>query len=184
MTSAQPACRCVICHDYGDRAAAGRSERWAVEQVRQHGWGVVMVPADEEGPGFAYTVGLWHTHRAPELAMFGLADVHAMHTVLNALGERAGAGGLVAGREQHGVLADRPVLLRTADLRWYRAFFGQAIGFHRRPPFPVLQVVWPDHRGRHPGDPAADPGCRDAQPQLWLRPAEHPRGVWTDLAEG
>lgn len=37
--------------------------------------------------------------------------------------------------------------LRGVDLRWYRAFFGRAIGFHGRPPFPFLQVAWPDAGG-------------------------------------
>ncbi len=45
--------------------------------VQQHGWHVVMVPEDEVGPGFAYTIGLAHTHGGPELAMFVL-DIHAM----------------------------------------------------------------------------------------------------------
>ncbi|MES9511775.1 DUF4262 domain-containing protein [Streptomyces sp. NPDC000609] len=49
-----------------------------------------MVPEDEIGPGFAYTIGLSHTHGAPELAMLGL-DVHAMHHMLNRLGAKSAA---------------------------------------------------------------------------------------------
>lgn len=48
-----------------------------------------MVLEDEIGPGFTYTIGLSHTHGAPELAMFGL-DVHATHLMLNRLGAKSG----------------------------------------------------------------------------------------------
>ncbi|MFE9453549.1 DUF4262 domain-containing protein [Streptomyces sp. NPDC006739] len=75
MTDDRFQCRCVLCHDYGDRDEADRVDLAIIENVQQHGWHVVMVPEDEIGPGFAYTIGLAHTHGAPELAMFGL-DIH------------------------------------------------------------------------------------------------------------
>ncbi len=62
-----------------------------IEHVQQHGWRVVMVSEDEIGPGFAYTIGLAHTHGGFELAMFGL-DIHAVHRVLNTLGGKSAAG--------------------------------------------------------------------------------------------
>ncbi|MEE4540394.1 DUF4262 domain-containing protein [Streptomyces sp. V4-01] len=54
-----------------------------------------MVPADDNGPGWACTIGLWHSHRLPEPAVFGLG-APAMHTVLNDLGRLAVAGQPVA----------------------------------------------------------------------------------------
>ncbi|WP_264201768.1 DUF4262 domain-containing protein [Streptomyces antimicrobicus] len=68
MTDAPFRCRCVLCHDYGDRDQVNRMDQTVIEHVQQHGWHVVMVPEDEIGPGFAYTIGLAHTHGAPELA--------------------------------------------------------------------------------------------------------------------
>lgn len=173
-------CRCVLCHDYGDRAAADRLDLAVIDNVLQHGWHVVMVPEDELGPGFAYTVGLGHTHGAPELAMFGLSDVHAMHAMLNALGSRAALGtSLRDGQHHQGVVDGRQVALRNVDLRWYRTFFGRAISFYRRPPFTVLQVAWSDAEGRFHWESSAEHGHRESQPQLWLPPQEHPVGVWT-----
>ncbi|MFF8881312.1 DUF4262 domain-containing protein [Streptomyces flaveolus] len=177
-----PSCRCVICHDYGDRDEADPMDLRTIEQVEEHGWSVVMVPADDEGPGFAYTIGLWHTHAVPELAMFGL-DIQTMHALLNALGHHAVAGTVLeCDTEYHGIIEDRPVILKPTDLRWYREFFGRAIAFYRRPPFPVLHAVWPDADGRFPWQPEADEQYRQSQPQLWLKPDEHPPGVWTTLA--
>lgn len=179
MTDDPLQCRCVLCHDYGDRDEADRMDLTIIENVQQHGWHVMMVPEDEIGPGFAYTIGLSHTHGAPELAMFGL-DVHAMHRVLNRLGARAATGAVLADDQRHHDIVDgHQVALRSVDLRWYRTFFGRAIGFYRRPPFPVLQVAWPDVDDRFHWEEQAEARHRESQPQLWLRPREHPAGVWT-----
>ncbi|WP_267890856.1 DUF4262 domain-containing protein [Streptomyces sp. AS58] len=62
-----------------------------IGNVQRHGWHVVMVPEDDLGPGFAYTIGLAHTHSAPDLAEFGL-DIHVMHRMLNRLGQKSAAG--------------------------------------------------------------------------------------------
>ncbi|MGI5372703.1 DUF4262 domain-containing protein [Streptomyces sp. CA-251387] len=88
-------------------------------------------PQDEIGPGFAYTIGLSHTHGASELAMFGL-DVHAMHRMLNRLAAKSAAGAVLADGQRHpDVVGGHHVALRQVDLRWYRTFFGRAIGFYR-----------------------------------------------------
>ncbi|MBZ6256411.1 DUF4262 domain-containing protein [Streptomyces olivaceus] len=179
MTDDLPPCRCVLCHDYGDRGEADHADLTVIENVQRHGWHVVMVPEDEVGPGFAYTIGLSHTHGAPELAMFGL-DVDLMHRMLNRLGEKSAAGALLADGQKHPDVVDGDkVALRRVDLRWYRTFFGRAVWFYRRPPFPVLQVAWPDVAGRFHWDEQAEERHRESQPRLWLSPGEHPAGIWT-----
>ncbi|MEU0474341.1 DUF4262 domain-containing protein [Streptomyces olivaceus] len=179
MTDDLPPCRCVLCHDYGDRGEADHADLTVIENVQRHGWHVVMVPEDEVGPGFAYTIGLSHTHGAPELAMFGL-DVDLMHRMLNRLGEKSAAGALLADGQKHPDVVDGDkVALRRVDLRWYRTFFGRAVWFYRRPPFPVLQVAWPDVAGRTHWDEQAEERHRESQPRLWLSPGEHPAGIWT-----
>ncbi|MFM9615784.1 DUF4262 domain-containing protein [Streptomyces niveiscabiei] len=168
------ACRCVVCEDVTALAPRTRS---TVDTVRRHGFQVTMVPADEHGPGWAYTTGLWHGRRIPELAMFGL-NVRLMHTILNDLGRRAMDGQTVEdGQERHDV-ASVPVVLKAVDHGWYEAFFGTAIGYYRKPSFPFLQVVWPDRDGAFPWQPGGAQ-LPDLQPRLWLRPGEHPVGVWT-----
>jgi Domain of unknown function (DUF4262) len=149
------------------------------ENISRFGWHVAIVQEDEVGPGFAYTIGLAHSFGAPELAMFGL-DARVMHTVLNTLGQQAANGTVPAEDQEHaGVLKRYPVILRRADQRWHRTFFGRAIGFYRRPPLPVLQVCWPDSNGVfHWQDDCAD-RHQQSQPRLWMPPTEHPRGAWT-----
>jgi hypothetical protein len=175
----QPPCRCILCHDYGNRDQRDPVEADTIGNVQQYGWSVIMVPEDNQGPGWAYTIGLWHTHNSAELAMFGL-DVTLMKTCLNHLGNQIAAGQpAAADQENHDVIERYPVHLKQIDHRWYKAFFGRAIGFYRRQPIPFLQVVWPDRHGRFPWDADNDPHLQQRQPQLWRRPDEHPQGVWT-----
>ncbi|WP_353940150.1 DUF4262 domain-containing protein [Streptomyces sp. HUAS MG91] len=84
-----------------------------------------------------------------------------------------------ADRSHPDVVDGHRVALRQVDRGWYRTFFGQAIGFYRRPPLPVLQVTWPDAEGRFYCDEQADERHRESQPQLWLPPSDHPVGIWT-----
>ncbi|MFB6904882.1 hypothetical protein ACFCWB_11515 [Streptomyces bacillaris] len=53
------------------------------------------------------------------------------------------------------------------------------MGFYRRPPFPVLQVAWPDANGRLHWEEQVEERHRQSQPQLWQPPSEHPAGIWT-----
>ena len=172
-------CTCILCHDYGDADQRDRTDLETIATVRKHGWSVMMIPADAEGPGWAHTVGLWHTHRVPELAMFGL-DVELMRVCLNDLAGKAPAGQpLATDVPRDDVIKNYPVYLKEVRRPWYRAFFGQAIGFYREPPFPFQQVVWPDREGHFHWDDDRAEQLEQAQPQLWLEPAEHPAGVWT-----
>ncbi|MBK8093809.1 MAG: DUF4262 domain-containing protein [Verrucomicrobiaceae bacterium] len=43
-----------------------------LSDVREHGWHVVGVPDDEEGPGFAFTVGVYLRTLQPEILIMGL----------------------------------------------------------------------------------------------------------------
>ncbi|MEV6997620.1 DUF4262 domain-containing protein [Streptomyces sp. NPDC093982] len=119
-----------------------------------------MVPEDEIGPGFAYTIGLAHTHGAPQLALFGL-DIHAMHRILNRLGTKSSADAVLAdGQSQPDVVDGQQVALRQVDLRWYR-------------------TLRPVADGRFHWEEQAEEKHRDSQPQLWQPPSEHPVGIWT-----
>lgn len=42
------------------------------------------------------------------------------------------------------------------------------------PPFPALQMVWPYAEGRFLRQSGTDEHYQQSQPQLWLKPAQHP----------
>jgi hypothetical protein len=109
--------------------------------------------------------------------MFGL-DIRSMPTVLNDLGQRAVEGQPLEAEQQRHDVASVPVVLKPVDYRWYKAFFGTAIGYYRKPPFLFLQVVWPNRDGAFPWQPGGE-DLLDRQPRLDLHPDEHPVGIWT-----
>ncbi|MFI6218588.1 DUF4262 domain-containing protein [Nocardia brasiliensis] len=167
-------CQCVLCHDHD--VVYGPDQR-IVADVQQHGWHVVKVLDEDLPAGFAYTVGLSHTHGTAELAMFGL-DVRTLHVMLNTLGALAAAGtALHDGDRSDEVIEGRSVLLREIDSAWYPRFFGRALAFHRNSPCQFLQVNWPDAANRFHWDEQA--AHRATQPSLWLRPDDHPDSLWT-----
>ncbi|MFF2350720.1 DUF4262 domain-containing protein [Kitasatospora sp. NPDC058115] len=184
-------CPCVICAADGPQRSRARSAlrrggvpgvsahwRREAEDVLAHGHHVIGIPGEGALPDWAFTVGHWHTARRPELVMAGL-DAHGQMHWLNEAVDRLREGacaepdGLL-----DGVIEDYPVLLRPVDPSWHRPLLGTAVGFYRRVPVPVLQLVWPDRDHRWPWDENASPGCR-AQPRLWLPVGDHPEGVWT-----
>ncbi|MFJ2030794.1 DUF4262 domain-containing protein [Streptosporangium sp. NPDC087985] len=175
----QYVCHCLLCVEHD--VELDEIDRSTMRHVRERGWGVIMVPEDEDGPGWAFTVGLWHTFRSPEAAMFGLR-VDVMKNCLNTLADEVAAGRhLVDGQERDDVIRDYPVVARTVDTSWYRSLFGMALHFYQEPPLPFMEIVWPDAGGRFPWDADAAPKLRELQPALWVPKDDHAPGPWTKL---
>ncbi|WP_368051347.1 DUF4262 domain-containing protein [Micromonospora sp. C28SCA-DRY-2] len=61
MNQAVSPCHRILCHEYGDTDDRHPTELTTIGHVQQHGWSVVTIPDDDKGPGWAYTIGLWHT---------------------------------------------------------------------------------------------------------------------------
>lgn len=130
---------CLQCLGAGRELDAG--DKKLLADVRGVGFHVLKVPADEEGPAFAFTVGLHHRFGHPELIVVGL-DLDTAHSVLNRLG-----GAIADGNhpDLDRLLEATHCELREpagADVR--EAYFGYARWFYRSDDFPVRQLVWPD----------------------------------------
>jgi hypothetical protein len=67
---------------------------WQRDTIRRHGWALQAVLGDEDGPPFAYTVGLTGFGHA-ELILFATAQATAA-AVLNDLGELVRGGRVLA----------------------------------------------------------------------------------------
>ncbi|GLW90073.1 DUF4262 domain-containing protein [Actinokineospora globicatena] len=179
MSSDDTACLCFVCRDYGDRDQLDSIDTGLIGHVADPGWGVLAIPEDEISAGWAFTVGLWHSYRSPELALFGL-DVEDSITFLNSVGALVAAGQhLKPGDELDQVIDDHVVAVHPADPAWHGDFFGTALGFYRATPdVPFLQLTWPDPDGHHPGHPEFAEHLAHLQPQLWLPRDQHPDGPW------
>jgi hypothetical protein len=141
-------------------------ERKLTSDVEQHGWHVILIPEGDEGPAFAYSIGLHRTFNHPEVVVFGL-DLEMMHRVVNLVGEAVRRGRRFSdGDSASGFLEGYDVRFLAVARGHYREHFGYARWFYDGDDFPVLQCLWPDRLGRFPSDPDSSEGLRSRQPLL------------------
>jgi hypothetical protein len=134
--------------------------------IAAYGWHVVEVVEDDEGPGFAFTIGLHKRFEHPELIVFGL-PLDTMHLMLNGAGESVRAGRAYAvGQSYDDVLEGYSCTFRPVPRRHYEAYLGYARWYYDGDDFPMLQLIWPDREHRYPWGAPADAWIRKAQPVL------------------
>lgn len=121
--------------------------------VAEHGWAVVAVPEDDEGPGFAYSVGLAERFGHPEVAVSGVpADL--MHRLVNDAADLVASGTVLTdGARTGALLVGYDCAARAVAAGNYREFFGAAERYYGGRPFRAVQVFWPDRDGRYPWEP-------------------------------
>ncbi len=140
-----------------------------LSNIGAHGWVVTKVfqSAGEAGPEFAYSAGLFHSYRHPEIIIFGLG-LDIMHKLINNIGDSVKTGTrFEPGNEYQDIFARCGCQFRPVDTSHYKSYLGWAIWFYNGEPFPVLQCFWPDQEGHYPWDPACSPGVVSLQPLLF-----------------
>ncbi len=141
-------------------------ERKILADVEEHGLHIVHVPEDDEGPGFSFTIGLWHSFEQPEVIVFGLPSETA-HELLNAIADDASDGKRFLADSKHdGLLVDYPVRFLEVPKGAYGEYLGFARWAYLGDEFPCVQFVWPDKQGRWPWDAGTRDGFRESQPVL------------------
>lgn len=151
--------------------ATDDAERKFLDIIERFGWHVMLVMGDEEGPGFAYSTGIYRLTGKPELIVFGLAREVA-HFVVNEYAARAVTGDAPEpGDLQEGYIEGHPVTFITVDAPDRdREYTTWTSWFYDRKPFPVLQLVYPDSRsGAFPWQPGYREEWRSHQPLLGSR---------------
>jgi hypothetical protein len=154
------------------------------DDIAAVGWSVANVTGDRQAPPWAYTVGLWLSHHRPELTIAGLPDEH-MEIIVNAIAERVADGASVEVADDIDGICPCTLTIRPVHPSWRQTnmfatcdrYYGYALG--GRPD--CLQVVWPDRRGRYPGDRGFQDRYEGRQPMLWLPVEDHPPGPWTRI---
>jgi hypothetical protein len=150
-------------------------ERKVVTDVQRHGWHVIKVGPGGDTPGWAYTIGLFHTFGHPEIILFGL-PLDTAHVLLNTAGAAIRAGkGFQPDVPYDDFLQGYDCVLKATHAQWHKAFVGFAIWFYRPTDFPVLQLFWPDRDRVMPWEPAASPWQRAHQPLLFESSVESAR---------
>jgi Domain of unknown function (DUF4262) len=130
------------------------------------GWHVILVPSDEEGPGFGFTVGLHQTFQHPEFLLFGL-KLEVMHSILNRLGDKVREGTVFSAHDQiDGIVQRYSVTLLPVEKHSYPTYLGTALRHYGNDGFGAFQCLWPDKLGRFPMDPKCQSVVQALQPLL------------------
>ena len=123
------------------------SEQRVVEDIAAHGWHCTIVPEDEEGPGFAYSIGLHDTLGAPDLVVFGLKH-KLMHTLIWQAFHQIREGRKIEAEARFsGLIGDFDCILKPVHPSWHREYFGYGLWCHdyrnKLAEFRVFQIFWP-----------------------------------------
>jgi hypothetical protein len=138
-------------------------DRKLLADVERHGWHVIGVEEDVEGPAFSYSIGIYHTFGRPEVILFGL-PVRVMHLIINGIGEEFRSGKQFEHLDESAdVLEGYDVAFRAVERKYYREYLGYARWFYHGDDFPVLQCVWPDAEHRYPWHPEFRPNLHQRQ---------------------
>jgi hypothetical protein len=136
------------------------------QTIDEHGWWVGLIDEDDEGPGFAYTLGLVQSFGHPELIVFGLRR-EVMHGILNGLGERVRSGERLPEETRIADVLERELQVVLRPVRGednFGEYLGYGLRYYGRI-FPALQVFWPDRENKLPWEGAAREICA-LQPAL------------------
>lgn len=128
-------------------------DRRLLADVERHGWHLVGIDEDDEGPAYVFSVGMFHTLGHPEICMFGLSTTKTMGQIINGIGDLIRSGQTFEDwQESEDVLDEYSCMFRNVAANLYREYFGYALWFYEGPDFPMLQCVWPDVNHNYPWD--------------------------------
>lgn len=129
------------------------SDRKLLSDIESHGWHLVGISDDDEGPAYVFSVGLFHTLGHPEVCMFGLSSTETMGQIINSIGDLVKSGQTFEDwHESDEILDGYSCMFRSVDAALYREYFGYAIWFYEGSDIPILQCIWPDGNGNYPWD--------------------------------
>jgi len=155
------------------------ADRKLLADVQEYGWHKITVSEDAEGPGFTYTIGLFHSFQHPEVIVFGLPD-ERMRLIVDSIAELVQSGVTLAdGSESDQILEHYSCTFRAVLPVHYPAHLGYARWFYKAREFPVLQCCWPDRTGRYPWELDCEREIIRLQPALYdptLLPWEGAKG--------
>lgn len=155
------------------REAKDENEQKAIDDIREHGIHVVAVAEDDEGPGFAYSIGLFENYAHPEVIIIGLRTDLA-HLLLNNMAFDIKEGkSFTAGEFHEGVLDDFICYFGEVPQELHREYVGWARWFYEGNNFRLLQCVYPTVQGVFPWEKNFPDDLRWNCPLITEPPKEH-----------
>ena len=144
------------------------SERaaWLQANIEEHGFAIIHVMADDEGPGFSYTIGLWYTYAHPEVIVFGMPQQMAHEVLWGIAHDIAGEKRFQVGQRSGDILEGYDCAFLGVNVDHYADYLGQACNMYGGVEFQTIQCAWPDRAGCFPWEPECEAWVVEAQPLL------------------
>lgn len=147
------------------------SDAKVLTDIQAVGWHAVGVfPREhEEGPNWAFSIGLVYSFRHPEVILLGL-PLQSCMSVLNVIGTEVKGGKRYEPGTAYSDILQEPYkcTFRQVHPSHYRNYVGYALWFYENDAFPLLQCFWPDKAGRYPWDEGCNGYVANSQPLLFL----------------
>ena len=132
-------------------------ERRVLSDVAASGCHVIKVMEDDSGPGFAYSVGLFHNFDHPEILIVGL-DLNVMHGIINNLRDDIQRGTHFQSKKRvAGILEGFDCEFCDVAAAHYRELLGCALWFYRGTDFRLSSVFGRICRGAFRGSRSLTP---------------------------
>jgi hypothetical protein len=141
-----------------------------IRDIIEHKCHIIGIPQDEQGPAYAFSVGLYLHFNHPEIVIFGL-DYNVAGDVINQICSLVKKGRRFKHEETtHELFVGINAKLIDVAPKFYKEFFGTALWFYRSigNEFQFMQVVWPDKNGHFPWDLNSDEKFRASKTRLKL----------------
>lgn len=138
------------------RTAEDEQDEKLLSDVKEVGWHIVGIEADDKGPAYSFSVGMKYSLHKPEILIMGLPSEVGIG-LINNIGymQREGIE-FKANKNYEDVLEGFPVQFVEVDRAHYYEYLGYACWFYRGNDFKVLQMVWTDKQGFFPWDKEFD----------------------------
>jgi len=153
-----------------NREARDADEAKALADIEEYGCHILYVLEEDEHPPFAYSVGIEHNFKVPELVVIGLKP-ELSQTIINEYCRRVRGGERFSiGERASGFLGGGfDCQFGAVHPAHYPEYFGWDIWFYDGPDFRTMQLIFPTTSGIWPWDPEADEWFRKRQPLLDTR---------------
>jgi len=141
-------------------------DKQVLSDIEQYGLHIVHVLADDKGPGFGFSIGLFHNFKHPEIIFIGLQQ-ELIHSLINDIGEAIKKG------KRFDPFTYSPDILEgfecyfiPVDKANYADYLGYAHWFYKGNDFPVLQCIYPTTKGVYPWQEGWPERLKQTQPIL------------------
>jgi hypothetical protein len=143
--------------------------------IQKEGFHIVGVfPREqEEGPNWAFSIGLFYSYGHPEVIIMGLPLKTCM-SVVSHIGKQVKAGMHYAVEETYDDILEDPYKCAFKQVvpSQYRDHVGCALWFYDPDRFPLLQCFWADEECRFPWNDGCKAQVKSSQPLLFV-----PKGI-------